>query len=175
MVFIHDTRDQPGKHKVLEQWMEREGHQLVRSKMYCGDIALLHDQSVCIDLKGGGMQEVYSNLVQSHDRFKRECVRAHQAGITLIILVEEPGISSLEDVKTWKNPRYERWKRDNAFILRAQAAGKMLNRKVAKSPVPSDRLAGMMDAMSMRYLVQWAFCDPQEVGEVVYRILVKER
>ena len=175
MIFIHDTRDQIGKHKVLEDWMEREGHQLVRSKMYCGDIALLHDQSVCIDLKGGGMHEVYNNIVQSHDRFKRECVRAHMAGISLVILVEEKGIRSLEDVKTWKNPRYERWKRENAFVIRAQAAGKMLNHTVPKSPVPSDRLAGMMDAMSIRYSVRWSFCDPQEVGETVYRILVEER
>ncbi len=173
MVFIHDTRDQPGKHKNLEEWMEREGHTLVRSKMYDGDIALLHDQSVCIDLKGGGMQEVYSNIVQSHERFRRECIRAAEAEIQLIILVEDKNLHTLEDVKDWKNPRYERWWRENGFVVQAIKAGKLKNHPMPKSPVPSSRLMGMMDAMEQRYSVKFMFCHPQKVGETVFQILTE--
>lgn len=173
MFFIHDTRDQIGKHKYLEDWMAENGHTLVRSKMYVGDIALLNDQSKCIDLKGGGLQEVYSNLVQSHDRFRRECIRASEANIQLIILVEEWGYDILSDVKTWKNPRRVYWERKWGLVRKAQESGKMLDVKIPQPPISSERLMGMMNAMSERYGVSWEFCNPEDVGETVYQILME--
>lgn len=176
MVFIHDTRDQQGKHKVLEAWMWREGHQLVRSKMYVGDIALLNDQSVCVDLKSLGLQEVYSNLVQSHERFRNECIRAQEAGIKLIILVEEKGIRTLSDVRTWQNPRTYRYEQKKAYNDWLVFHGKEPKWKLPKTPpVSSERLQGMMDAMQMKYGVQFAFCDPAKVGETVFKLLTEPR
>ena len=170
MIFIHDTRDQAGKHKNLEEWMEREGHTLVRSKMYVGDIALLHDQSTCIDLKSLGLTEVYNNLVQSHNRFRDECIRAKEANIKLIVLVEEKGVRELHEVKNWQNPQQKRWEKQNAYNNWLIAHGREPY-KPTKPPVPSDRLMGMMDAMSQRYGVEWVFCHPDRVGEFVYRLL----
>ena len=174
MIFIHDTRDQTGKHKALEEWMEREGHTLVRSKMYVGDIALLHDQSVCVDLKSLGLTEVYNNLVQSHSRFRNECIRAQEANIKLIVLVEQKGVRSLDDVKKWENPQRKRWDKKHLYNQWLIAHGK---EPVAESkpPVPSERLAGMMDAMNLKYGVEWEFCHPDDVGENVYRILCERK
>ena len=169
MIFIHDTRDQQGKHKVLEEWMAREGHTLIRSKLYVGDIALLHDQSTCIDLKSLGLAEVYNNLVQSHDRFRNECVRAKDANIQLIVLVEQVGIRSLDDVKNWVNPQQKRWEKKAEYNRWLSSKGKEV--KQTKPPVSSERLAGMMDAMELKYKVKFAVCHPLDVGEAVYEIL----
>ena len=155
--------------------MKREGHTLVRSKMYVGDIALLHDQSVCIDLKGLGMQEVYSNLVQSHERFRNECIRAQEADIKLIILIEEKGIQSLSDVREWKNPRLYRYQQQKDYNDWLVSHGKEPKWKLPKTPpVPSYRLGGMMDAMQLKYGVQFSFCDPKDVGQTVYQILTQK-
>lgn len=170
MIFIHDTRDVKGKHKNLEEWMEREGHTLVRSKMYVGDIALLRDQSTCIDLKSLGMQEVYNNIVHSHQRFKDECIRAQEANIKLIILVEERSIHELSEVKFWINPQQKRWDKNHAYHEWLKAHGKEVE-KEPKPPVSSERLMGMMDAMHQKYGIEWYFCHPDRVGEFVYRIL----
>ena len=155
---------------MLEDWMEKNGHTLVRSKMYVGDIALLHNQSVCIDLKSLGMTEVYSNLVQSHNRFRDECMRAKEANIKLIVLVEEKSIHELSEVKYWINPQRKRWERQKAYNQWLIDHGKEPN-KQTKPPVSSERLMGMMDAMHQKYGIEWYFCHPDRVGEFVYRIL----
>ena len=105
------------------------------------------DPSRCVDTKSG-MQEVYSNLVQEHERFRRELELALQAGVKLIVLVEEgDDIPDLAAVVHWKNPRRERWFRVNA----AHKAGKLKNVKQAKTPpLSSDRLFQMMQTMAER-------------------------
>lgn len=159
MIFIHDTRDQPGKHDNVESYLTEAGHKIIRSKMYVGDISILNDQSCCIDLKGLGLREVYSNLVQQHDRFKRECVKAQESGIKLIILVEERNIKTLEEARRWQNPRFYAWKKEQAQGI------------IKKPPVSSDRLVNMMLAMAEKYGVEWLFCKPDEAGKTVEEIL----
>ena len=52
------------------------------------------------------LQELCGNVCQQHERFKRELLRAMDAGIQLIILIEHgQGINNIEDVYFWKNPR----------------------------------------------------------------------
>ena len=168
MVIIHDTRDQNGKHKNVERYLIEHGHEIVRSKMYVGDISKLTDQSVCIDLKGMGLQEVYSNLVQQHERFKAECIRAQNASIRLIILVEEDGITDLDGVTTWDNPRIRQY----ADLVMAHSRGKRLSKKLpSRPPISSQRLCNMMRVMSARYGVEWQFCRKEDAGKRVVEIL----
>lgn len=169
MVFIHDTRDQAGKHRNVEEYLLNRGHEIVRSKMYVGDISLLHNQSVCIDLKGLGMAEVYNNLVQQHERFKRECVKAQEVHINLIILVENGGIETLDDVINWQNPRAIQY----AELAMAHAHGKRLSTKLpSRPPISSKRLANMMRVMSAKYGVEWVFCRKADAGRMVESILL---
>ena len=172
MIFIHDTRDQKGKHDNLEKWMSNNGHELIREKMNVGDVMLLGDGSICIDLKSLGLSEVYNNITHDHKRFRNECVRAMEAGVKLIILVEQEGIQSLEDVKTWHNPHFDRRRRNDEYIAFMISRGlKAEDAMPRKQPVSSERLAGMMEAMSFRYGVEWQFCNPAAVGETVFSIL----
>lgn len=168
MIFIHDTRDKVHRHDNVEDYLTSRGHEIVRSKLYVGDISLLANQSICIDLKGLGLKEVYSNLVQQHERFRRECQRAQEAHIKLIVLVEEDEVTSVDGVEFWANPRIMQY----ANLVMAHAHGKLLSKKLpSKPPISSKRLMNMMKVMAAKYGVEWRFCKKKDAGAVVEEIL----
>lgn len=170
-VIIRDTRDKPGKHDNVDGYLAAAGYNIVRSKLFVGDVSLLNDQSVCIDLKQG-LGEVESNLVQQHERFRAECVRANENGIRLVVLVEESGIQGLADVAVWTNPRRARWEK----IDRAHSRGKLLHVQIAgRPPVTGAILAKQMHTMAEKYGVEWRFCAKADAGEVVVQILLEGR
>ena len=159
MTIIEDTRQQKGKHENISAYLHSVGVEMLRQKLDVGDYMTENSQT-SIDTKYG-LQEVYGNLIGNHDRFRRECIRAKESGIHLIVLVEEKGIRKLEDVKTWKNPRqyiYERLKSSG-------------NAKQKAPPVSSERLYGIMRTMSELYGVSWMFCEPNKTGQEIVRIL----
>ena len=166
-VLLEDTRNPVEKHKNVHEWADREGVTIIRTKLLVGDYTLPTDQTVCIDTKAG-LQEVYSNLVQDHERFRRELELAMQAGVKLIVLVEEGDVPDLAAVVHWKNPRRDRWFRVNA----AHKAGKLKNVKQAKTPpLSSDRLFQMMQTMAERYGCEWRFCGKDRTGSVICELL----
>lgn len=134
-----------------------------------GDYAL--PPRISIDTKKG-MLEVYSNIVSDHARFREECLRAQEDNIKLVILIEDDQIRSLEDAKTWRNPMFDKYQQKWGLIIRAQKSGKMLSKQVPKPPVESERLVGMMTAMTMKYGVEWAFCHPNDTGKKIVEILL---
>lgn len=169
MILLEDTRNPVDKHRNVHEWAAANGVTIKRTKLMVGDYTLPTNQSVCIDTKAG-LQEVYSNVIQQHDRFRAECELAQEAGIWLVILVEEPGISSLEDVVRWKNPRRERWFRVHA----AHKAGKLLKLSIPKvPPVSSEQLAAAMGTMGAKYGVTWMFCDKAETGARIWELLYR--
>lgn len=166
-VIVEDTRQQPGKHNNVRSYCEENGIRIVRTKLVCGDYSLPTDQSVCVDTKYG-LQEVYGNLVQDHDRFRRECVLAKELGIKLVVLVEEPGIAELSNVKRWQNPRVVRYE----FLKTAHEHGRYMGTKLPpKPPVSSERLQTMMETMAQKYGIVWRFCDKAHTGETLMGIL----
>lgn len=168
MVLLEDTRNSADKHLNVHKWAEREGITIIRTKLLVGDYTLPTDQSVCVDTKAG-LKEVYSNLVQEHERFRRELELTLQAGVKLIVLVEgEPDVHHVKDVERWKNPRRERW-----FQVRAaQKAGKLKGVKLSKRPpISSDRLMQMMETMAEKYQCEWKFCGRDDTGAVIWELL----
>ena len=172
MTIYEDVGNKLGQHDNIAAWCEANGVTIRRQKLNTGDYCL--PPRISVDTKKG-MQEVYQDIVNDHDRFRAECIRAQDDGILLVILIEDEEIGCLEEAKRWQNPRRKKWERDNAFIARAQEKGKMLNHKIPKPPVPSDRLVGMMEAMTMKYGVVFTFCHPDDTGETIYNILTTWR
>lgn len=167
MILI-DTREQ--KYEHVRKAFEEMGVPYDRTKLYVGDYTLVNDQSVCVDRKAG-LHEVYSNLIQEHDRFRAECKRAKEAEIRLVVLIEEEAVESLDDVPFWQNPRAMKW----AFIHSAHQAGKLQDvRLPAKPPVGSDRLAAIMKAMELKYGVEWRFVSRRNAGREIVRILTRK-
>ena len=153
-IIMCDTREQKDSH--ITEWFQINGVRTVRSKLYVGDYALLNDQSLCIDRKAG-MQEVYGNLIQQHKRFKAELVRAQEANIKMVILVEEPELRTVADVAEWKNPRWGIW------VKRGRKG---------YPPVPSVSLMKAMNTIAERYDVSWEFCDKGQTAQRIYDILM---
>lgn len=152
-IIICDTREQKDSH--ITEWFQMNSVKTIRSKLYVGDYTLVHDMTVCIDRKAG-LSEVYSNLIQQHARFKAELVRAIEAEIHLIILVEEPSVLKLEDVADWRNPRAEIWRKSGRH---------------GSPPVSSLTLMKTMKTISEKYGCEWLFCDKRDTARVITDIL----
>lgn len=158
MIF-EDSRQQSGKHDNINAWLIMHDIQIRRTKLFVGDYTLPTNQSVCVDTKQG-LQEVYSNLIQDHERFRRELIAARDAGIHLVVLVEESGIQTIDDVKRWHNPRMKRYNRMTQRMQETQ-----------KPPVPSYRLEKIMRTMAEKYGVEWRFCDKADTAQTICDIL----
>lgn len=154
MVIIEDTRNQIGKHKNINDQLAELGYKVVRNALSVGDYTYAVYQGVCIDTKSG-LPEVAGNMVQDHARFRKECMRAQELGIHLVVLIEEGGIQSIDDVEKWQNPRLARWRK---------SSGK-------KPPINGDRLAKSMRTMAEKYGVRWDFCDRSGTGAKIIEIL----
>lgn len=160
IIILEDTRQQTGKHDHIHKWCAKHGIQLMRTKLLCGDYTLPADQSVCIDTKYG-LQEVYADLIgKDHARFVRELDAAKACGIKLVILVEERGIHSLEDVQHWENPRITKWKRTPKAM------------RHPRPPVSSEQLMKTMQTASTRHGCEWQFCARSQTAQRIYDILL---
>lgn len=164
LVLCEDTRNKPGLHRLKNEYFESHGIKVVRSKLPAADYALLTDMSRVIDTKRN-LQELVGNLVQDHERFRREADFCKNNGIELIVLIEEPGMHSLEDVRRWWNPRLRKWKKD-----------KWMGRKVNPKP-PTDNITLMkiMWTFGKEHHVRWEFCSPAEAGKRVIELLLGEK
>ena len=110
-----DSREKARAIKKIVQTYEKERVNYFSSKLLVGDYMNLDNPRVIIDRKQN-LQELCGNVCQQHERFKRELVKAMQANIQLIILVElGPDVKSIEDVYFWQNPRRHevRWRMVN--------------------------------------------------------------
>ena len=170
MIIQEDTRQKPSKNADIRKQLEALGHTVRRFGMLCGDYQIFGKGDIVIDTKQD-MNEVYSNVITDHERFANEARLAREAGIKLIILVTDPIVSSIDDVRLWRNPRRERWFMDKAM----QRKGKMLTVKHSKTPpCASDRLQKAVVTMTLRYGITWLFCERERVGEEIIRLLTEE-
>ena len=71
------------------------------------------------------------------------------AGTRLIILIEEFGVTSIEEVEMWENPEL----------------------KYRSTAITGSRLAKVMRTMEQRYGVEFAFCDPEHAAATILKLL----
>lgn len=148
MIILEDTRNKPEKNKHIREQLESLGYKVERSKLYCGDYAWATNQSICIDTKQD-LQEVVGNVIQQHERFRAECVRAKEADIQLIILITEPKVTCLADVFGWYNPRL----------------------RYSKKATNGRTLGKILYSMREKYGVQFEFCTKDAVGSRIVELL----
>ena len=149
MVIQIDTREKEHAIEKILETFDNNNIKYVSSKMYVGDYQNLQDGSVVVDRKQN-LSEICSNVCQQHERFKAELVRAQEAGIKIYILCEHgKGITTLDDVKTWINPRLK------------------------KSPkaLTGEKLYKIMKTQEEKYGITYLFCDKEETGKTILDIL----
>lgn len=176
ITLIEDTRNQPGKHRLKNQYFNSQGIKVIRSKLPCGDYALLTDMSTVIDSKKD-MQEIVANICGSqHERFRRECQLAHENGIKLIFLIENTcGIKTVQDVFKWHNERLDIFINSNEQIGWYRN-GRPKYKRVRKYPKATTgvTLAKAMITMQAKYSCEFMFTTPQDSGGKIVEILTGE-
>lgn len=170
MILLEDTRQQDSRHLIKHKWFEAHGVELRRTKLYCGDYTLPTNQSVCVDTKKD-IQELIGDICgKQHERFRNELIRAQEAGIHLIIIVENrggeigktgisnPTIRNLSELHSWKNPRL--------FIRRN---GKQLYPSATRGIT----LQKACMTMEKKYSCRFLFTTPEESGEMIVKLLTQ--
>lgn len=163
-VIQSDTRQKLKHHERKEVYFESRGYRVVKSKLLVGDYSLPNRTNISVDTKAS-IGELYSNLIQDHERFRAECALAQDCGIKLVILVEnDQDIRSIEAVKHWKNPRmFAYYKKRKACLHRGL--------EPPKPPASNVQLVKIMWSMQKKYGVEFQFCSPEEAGRRVLEIL----
>lgn len=159
-----DSREKARAIRKIIKYFDDNGIKHFSSKLLVGDYMSLDNPRIIIDRKQN-LQELCGNVCQQHERFKKELLKAIDAGIQLVILVEHgPDIKSVEDVYFWKNPRKHevRWKCEN---------GKRVKYVVSSKAVDGDQLYKSLCTIRDRYNVRFEFCNKNDTGKRIVEIL----
>ena len=149
MTIQIDSREHKWELARIQRQLIALGCKTIVSKLYVGDYQSLDNPRLVIDRKKD-LQEICGNVAQQHERFQRELVRAKEAEIKLIILIEHgDDIRTLEDVYFWDNPR----------LLQSPKAinGKSLYRSLC--------------TIRDRYNVRFEFCSKHDTGRKIMELL----
>lgn len=147
-MLICDSRErwtQAGsRDRHLKSYFEKHGITYRVEKLDVGDY-MLDGGTLVIDRKSG-LDELSTNLTNAADsaRFMREVRRAYHAGIKLVILIEQRGITCHDDVSSWRSKH---------------------------TGVSGAELLKRMFKLEMSYGVRFFFCDKRSCGRRIMEIL----
>lgn len=198
MTIIEDMANKAAKHVIKNRYWIDIGVDVIRAPLPVGDYILTNDKtedvmtrkakrgialkkmdflgtySISVDTKEN-MQEIVGNICgKSHDRFRDECLLAQNNKIKLYILIEnEDGISCMEDVKLWHNPRLDIYTRDWNNPIGYFNNGNVRYGKKRKYPSATKGLTlfKAMYTMQEKYGVEFLFCTPAESGAKIIELL----
>lgn len=159
-----DSREKSRAITKIIKYFDANGIRHFSSKLLVGDYMSLDNPRRIIDRKQN-LSELCSNVCQQHERFKKELLRAIEAGIQLIILVEHgPDIKTIEDVYFWQNPRKHevRWRWED---------GKREKYIVSAKAVDGCQLYKSLCTIRDRYGVRFEFCEKRDTGKRITEIL----
>lgn len=159
-----DSREKARAITKIIKTFDENGVNHFSSKLLVGDYMNLDNPRLIIDRKQN-LQELCGNVCQQHERFKRELIKANQANIQLIILVEHgPDIQTLEDVYFWQNPRKHevKWRYVN---------GKREKYIVSAKAVDGNQLYKSLCTIRDRYNVRFEFCEKKNTGTKILELL----
>lgn len=148
-VIYADTREKAHAIKKILAHFEKTGVEVIRQKLDVGDYMLSPDGKISVDRKQN-LAELAMNFGKDRFRFSKECQRAKDSGVQLVILCEHGGrIKDIEDVRAWNNPRLS----------------------ISPYALSGPRIYQLMKAFESKYGVQWAFCCKQSTGKRILEIL----
>lgn len=150
MVIQVDSREQ--KYDHVTRYFDSQDIKWIKSKCVVGDYVNLENPMVVVDRKKN-LHEVAGNVTKDHERFVRELALAKELGYRMIVLVEEPNITTLPNVCSWYNFR----KRTNP------------------KAIDGKRLYKIMKTMSDKYGFEWQFCKKENCGKRIVEILSEKR
>ena len=159
-----DSREKARAITKIIKTFDENGVNHFSSKLLVGDYMNLDNPRLIIDRKQN-LQELCGNVCQQHERFKKELIKAMQANIQLIVLVEHgPDVKSIEDVYFWQNPRKHevRWRMVN---------GRREKYVVSAKAVDGNQLYKSLCTIRDRYNVRFEFCEKKDTGRKIIELL----
>lgn len=144
MIIEMDTRNQ--KDSYVTDYFDKHNIKWIRNKLYSGDVKLLNDSRVIIDLKAN-LEEIAHNLcnTQEHLRVHKEIDRAREIQCEeFIFLIKEDKIKSIEDLQNWTSN---------------------------KTKVTGKVLCKVMVTMSKKYGVKFMIVPKKEMGAKIIELL----
>ena len=104
MIIEMDTRNR--KDNYVTDYFDKKGIKWIRNKLYSGDVKLLNDTRVIIDLKAN-IEEIAHNLCnsQEHLRIKKELEKAKEIGCEEFIFLIKSNIKSVDDLINWTSTK----------------------------------------------------------------------
>ena len=166
MTINVDTREHASEWTRIQKQFDDLEVKYFRSKLYVGDYMSLDNARLVIDRKKD-LQEICGNVCQQHERFKKELLRAIDAQIQIIFLIEHgPDIQTLEDVYFWQNPRKHeiRWRYN-------KTTGKREKYFISQKAVDGQQLYKSLCTIRDRYGARFEFCNKQETGKRIIELL----
>ena len=101
LIIWADSREKATEH-ILESFDKKRIDYFV-SKLPWGDYMRFDNTKLVIERKNS-IAELVTTIGRDHERFKAEMRKCTHYGAHMIILIEEEGYFSLEDIKAWENP-----------------------------------------------------------------------
>ena len=151
LTIIEDSREKPQAVLKINNYFEKIGARVIRSKMYVGDYQFMCNPYLVIDRKQN-LNELCNNVVQDHKRFTDELKRAEEVGIAVVVLVEHGAeVKCIDDVQKWENPRL----------------------KESPLAVSGERLYKILKAIEYSYHCRFEFCTKAQTGRRIVEILTE--
>ena len=151
MLILEDTRQQAGKHRNITKYFDKAGIPWARQALYVGDYTIASDGSRAVDTKQDVIELAGNILSADHERFQAECKRASEAGIALLVLIEERLPEG--GLAAWRSP--------------TDAGGRPLTR------ANPETLRRAMLTMRAKYGVRFRFCDARSTGRLLVEYLAE--
>ena len=159
-----DTRQQAGKHKNIDQWLESNGIAYSYEKLDFGDY-MTDGSNISVDTKSG-MDELAMDLGRDHDRFVRECERAIHTGYRLVVLVEAgPRYNHKAEVESWSGRGCKSCRETcdpNDYAHKCSRPHR---------PMVGRKLLATMQSMERRHAVRFIFCSKRETAKIICDLL----
>ena len=151
LTIIEDSREKPQAVLKINNYFEKIGARVIRSKMYVGDYQFMCNPYLVIDRKQN-LNELCNNVVQDHKRFTDELKRAEEVGIAVVVLVEHGAeVKCIDDVQKWENPRL----------------------KESPLAISGERLYKILKAIEYSYHCRFEFCTKAQTGRRIVEILTE--
>lgn len=143
MIIELDTRNK--KDDYVTKYLDKNNIKWIRNKLYAGDVKLLNDTRIIIDLKAN-IEEIAHNLcnTQEHLRIKKELEKAKEINCEEFIFLIKSDIKSKEDLINWSS---------------------------TKTKVKGSMLIKVMSTMKERYGCKFIFVPKKNMGNKIIEIL----
>ena len=104
VIYELDTRNK--KDDYVTKYFDKQGIKWIRNKLYAGDVKLLNDTRVIIDLKAN-IEEIAHNLcnTQEHIRIRKELEKAKEIGCEEFIFLIKSNIKNVDDLINWSSTK----------------------------------------------------------------------